>query len=353
MSRFLDDVRMMAFATACVILITSGGPRSTVSAQQPELSTVRAEFVPGDRTLFFDDFSDMTAGQAPARFKVRGGAPELRAGGNIAQLTATATGVLMPNLAALPRNFTYESELALEVPKGWASTTLLLMSKEKEALAWLVRVNPSGSFTTVLSTKVPKFEEFGRKSATLSLAAPVRLWLWIQDGRLQVFVNGDKQLDINQVEIAPVDRIELRSDMAGVGNSIGYRSIRFAESVPDIGTVLLSTGRYVSHGILFDTDSDHLKAESAPAVQAIARVLQANARLTLRIEGHTDAVGAAVHNMDLSKRRAEAVKGVLVAQFGVEASRLVTAGLGSTTPVGPNDTPAGRALNRRVEFVKQ
>jgi outer membrane protein OmpA-like peptidoglycan-associated protein len=57
--------------------------------------------------------------------------------------------------------------------------------------------------------------------------------------------------------------------------------------------------------------------------------------------------------MDLSKRRAEAVKSVLAAQFSVDAARLTTAGLGATKPAGPNDTPHGRAQNRRVEFVKQ
>lgn len=352
MFRLMDGVRTVAYAGMGLLLVASAsGP--VVFAQQPQLSTVQADFIPGDRTLFYDDFSDMTADQSPARFKVRGGAPELRAGGGVTQLTATAAGVLMPNLTTLPKNFTYEVDTLLQVPKGWVSANLLLISKEKEALAWVVRVDPAGTLTTVLSTKVPKYEEFGRKSTKVPLSAVVRLGLWIQDGRLRVFVNGSKQLDINQVEIAPVDRIELRSDMAGVGNSIGYRTVRFAESVPDASQVLLSAGRYVSHGILFDSDSDHLKPESAPAIQAIARALQATPALALRIEGHTDNVGGDAHNLDLSKRRAAAVKGVLVSQFSIAEGRLTTAGLGATRPMGSNDTPAGRALNRRVEFVKQ
>lgn len=353
MFRLMVRVRTLVFAGASVLLAVPTGCVSPASAQQPQLSTVHADFVPGDRTLFFDDFSDMSAGQAPARFKVRGGAPELRAGSGVTQLTATAAGVLIPNLATLPKNFTYEADLLLEVPKGWVSPNVLFMSKEREALTWMVRVDPAGALTTVLSSKVPKFEEFGRRSSRVTLATVLHLALWIQDGRLRVFVNGEKQLDINQVDLAPIDRIELRSEMAGVGNSIGYRTVRFAESVPDISQTLLSAGRYVSHGILFDTDSDRLKPESAPAVQAVARALQATPGLALRIEGHTDGAGGAAHNLDLSTRRADAVKGVLVSQFGIDGSRLVTAGLGATKPVGSNDTPAGRALNRRVEFVKQ
>jgi outer membrane protein OmpA-like peptidoglycan-associated protein len=64
-------------------------------------------------------------------------------------------------------------------------------------------------------------------------------------------------------------------------------------------------------------------------------------------------VGNAVHNLDLSKRRAEAVKTVLVAQFRIDAARLSTQGLGATKPIDSNDTPQGRAQNRRVELVKQ
>ena len=81
--------------------------------------------------------------------------------------------------------------------------------------------------------------------------------------------------------------------------------------------------------------------------------LTTNPSLKVRIEGHTDSTGAADHNLDLSRRRAEAVKAVLVSQFSVDAGRLTTAGLGATKPVDSNDTPQGRAQNRRVELVKQ
>ena len=117
--------------------------------------------------------------------------------------------------------------------------------------------------------------------------------------------------------------------------------------------MISSSGRYVTHGILFDTDSDRLKPESAPVIQAIARGLETNPNLKLQIEGHTDSVGNAAHNLDLFKRRAEAVKTVLASQFKVDASRLTTAGLGASKPIDSNDTPQGRSQNRRVEFVRQ
>lgn len=109
----------------------------------------------------------------------------------------------------------------------------------------------------------------------------------------------------------------------------------------------------MTHGILFDTDSDRLKPESAPIIQSIAGGLETNPNLKLQIEGHTDSVGNPTHNLDLSKRRAEAVKVVLAAQFSIDALRLTTAGLGATKPIDSNDTPQGRSQNRRVEFVRQ
>ena len=68
--------------------------------------------------------------------------------------------------------------------------------------------------------------------------------------------------------------------------------------------------------------------------------------------GHPEA-GSAAQNLDLSRRRAEAVRAVLISPFKVDASRLTTIGLGATKPLDTNDTPQGRSQNRRVEFVKQ
>jgi outer membrane protein OmpA-like peptidoglycan-associated protein len=109
----------------------------------------------------------------------------------------------------------------------------------------------------------------------------------------------------------------------------------------------------VTYGILFETDSDRLKGESAPVIQSVARGLEANPNLRLLIEGHTDSVGNAAHNLELSKRRAEAVMGVLVTQFRIDAARLATAGLGAARPAASNDTVEGRSQNRRVELVRQ
>jgi outer membrane protein OmpA-like peptidoglycan-associated protein len=114
-----------------------------------------------------------------------------------------------------------------------------------------------------------------------------------------------------------------------------------------------STGRYVSYGIQFDIGRERLKPESGATLKMIADAMQADPSIRLQIEGHTDSSGDPAKNVELSRRRAEAVKTALVSRFKIPAERLTTSGVGAARPLDTNDTPSGRAANRRVEFVKQ
>jgi OmpA-OmpF porin, OOP family len=317
---------------------------------QPEMTTLKSTFIPGDKTLFYDDFTDMAAGDAPPHFKIRGAAPELKAGGNIRQLSVTQRGSIFPNLTTLPKNFTYEAEIKAD-PTSRAITTLILLSKAKQVFTLSTTASPK-QVDLIASLRAP-YQELGRTRVGANWDVPVKLALWVQNGRLRVFTDGEKRLDFNQVDLPAIDSIEMAHDFYGANQAIGYRMVRFAESTPDFSQVIGASGRFVTHGILFDTDSDRLKGESAPVIQTIARGLETNPNLRLLIEGHTDSVGNATHNLELSKRRAEAVKTVLTSQFKVDAGRLTTGGLGATKPIDSNDTPQGRAQNRRVELVKQ
>jgi OmpA-OmpF porin, OOP family len=116
---------------------------------------------------------------------------------------------------------------------------------------------------------------------------------------------------------------------------------------------LESSGRVALYGIYFDTNSAEIKAESGEALREIGTLLKDQPALTLAVVGHTDTQGGYDFNMDLSRRRAEAVVNALVSDHGIQASRLRAAGVGYLAPVASNDTEDGRAKNRRVELVKQ
>ncbi|WKA29767.1 OmpA family protein [Bradyrhizobium roseum] len=114
---------------------------------------------------------------------------------------------------------------------------------------------------------------------------------------------------------------------------------------------LRETGRIALYGIYFDTDRAEVKPESRPTLEQIAKLLNANVGLNVFIVGHTDNQGPYAYNLDLSRRRAEAIAAELVKNYGIGAPRLRTAGVGLLAPAGSNATEAGRALNRRVELV--
>jgi OOP family OmpA-OmpF porin len=112
-----------------------------------------------------------------------------------------------------------------------------------------------------------------------------------------------------------------------------------------------SAGHIALYGIYFDTDKAVLKPESKPTLDEIAKLLRAQPALNVNIVGHTDSQGAYDYNMDLSRRRAEAIGAALTSSYGIAKARLRTAGVGFLAPVGSNATEDGRALNRRTELV--
>jgi len=103
-------------------------------------------------------------------------------------------------------------------------------------------------------------------------------------------------------------------------------------------------------GLFFDTGKSVLKAGARNTLARIADQLRINDELSVIIEGHTDSVGSDALNQALSEKRAAAVRDYLVSR-GLAANRMTVTGLGETTPVATNDTPAGRQQNRRVELV--
>jgi outer membrane protein OmpA-like peptidoglycan-associated protein len=111
------------------------------------------------------------------------------------------------------------------------------------------------------------------------------------------------------------------------------------------------SGHIALYGVYFDTDKAVIRPESRPTLDQIAKLLTGQPQLNVLIVGHTDSQGAYDYNMDLSRRRAEAIVAELTKTWRIAPTRLRSAGVGMLAPVGSNATDAGRALNRRVELV--
>jgi len=116
---------------------------------------------------------------------------------------------------------------------------------------------------------------------------------------------------------------------------------------------LKNCGQLFTYELTFDTNSDKLKGSNWPILDVLAGLLKKDSSLKIQITGHTDSTGDANANQDLSERRAKTVTQTLVQKYGVDATHLTAKGYGAEQPLAENNTEPGRAINRRVELVKQ
>ncbi|WDF55368.1 OmpA family protein [Mucilaginibacter sp. KACC 22063] len=139
---------------------------------------------------------------------------------------------------------------------------------------------------------------------------------------------------------------------AFIGRNMDRQAAEIKQTVPGATVVREGEGIIVKFdsGILFDVDKTALKPVAQTNLQNLAASLQKNPETNIMIIGHTDNTGSDSYNMDLSVRRAEAVKSYIT-NSGVSAARLSTTGKGESEPIGDNTTASGRAQNRRVEIV--
>ena len=315
------------------------------------------DFVPGQRTLFFTDFTDETVGNFPQRLQFKTGSMEVVELDGQRVLKATnASGFVIPLGETLPARFTVEIDVinrnsmgvaapTLKIYGGTAAKTDIDTEKTRVAfghLGWDVTGGGTESQASFTSEEAEAFK-----------GHPVSVRILGDGAYLKVYADGRRLANIPNASFARGRGIfvalEGRDEEA---NAVYVTRIRVAESEKTVYDALASTGRWATQGILFETGKSAVRPESAPTLKEIAAALAKLPAVRVRIEGHTDNVGSADDNMRLSQARAAAVKDALVKEHGIDASRLETAGLGDTKPVADNKTPEGRSSNRRVEVVK-
>jgi OmpA-OmpF porin, OOP family len=187
---------------------------------------------------------------------------------------------------------------------------------------------------------------------------PIHIAIQVQKERMRIWAGQDKIFDAPKA-IAPgalmnqlmfeIHTSSYKEDQYGMYIS----NLKVAKGIPDTRHKLVEEGKFSTTGILFDVNSDVIKPESYGVLKDVANVLKENGDIKVKIIGHTDSDGDDQKNLQLSQKRAAAVAKALQETFGIEAARFQTDGKGETVPVGDNKTKEGKALNRRVEFIKQ
>jgi outer membrane protein OmpA-like peptidoglycan-associated protein len=338
---------------------SAGGATSADAAKPNAKVWENYDFVPGNKVIFYSDFSEDKVGNFARGLKYRGGPAEVVERNDAKVLRATGNAeFLIPVGKKLPERFTLEVDViapligAMNRALAFEGGATQLGDDNSAWITWNPQggwIQGSGLNMSTGGAKVPD----AMVSVLAGNVAHIRV---LMDGAyFKMYANERRMFNIP--ELAFKRDSVIRVSLGGTeedGMAVYVTSIRVAESETDVlYDALAAKGRWVTQGILFATGKADLQPESRPVLKEIAKTLKEHGDLKILIEGHTDNVGASASNLTLSDARAAAVKTALVTDFGVDGSRITTKGFGDTKPSVPNATAAGRAQNRRVEVVKQ
>lgn len=333
--------------------------------QQKLTSFTQYDFVPGDKILYFEDFSQDAIGDFPALW-TSNGSGEVKsvnlAGGKWLHLNGEDAVYCYTKNIAFPDNFIIEFDIIPDDVYQYGISLTLYEdnpSDRKELNddlypgvrglhitpkndGWETKgYAPDQDWLTAQAAKNP-----------VTLEKPNHVIVWIQKRRVRIYHDGAKVLDSPTNIYAGTMFNRLRFSGWDAHSWPYITNIKITSAAPDMRSKLLTEGKIVSYGIYFDSGKDIVKAESYGSVKEIAAVLSENPDVKIKIVGHTDSDGNDALNLDLSKRRAANVKRYLETEFKIAGDRIVTDGLGENQPVAANDKPENKAKNRRVEFIK-
>ena len=329
----------------------SGG-KGPAAAAEPKL-WVNYDFVPGDRVLFFTDYSEDEVGNFPQRLDFKSGSMELVELGGVRYIRATSTGVFTISLPeVLPEKFTVEVDVIHRKVGDGAAFTLnggpeRDLYREGTVVSWgtdgVGVAGGKGGEKPMVNDDASRTRYHGKPAQFKILG----------DGKyLKVFMDEKRLANVPNTNFKREKTITIMADGQSEENPVFIGKIRIAASRKSIYDDLAAKGRIATQGILFDTGSDKVRPESGATLKEIAEMMKGHPDLRIKIEGHTDNVGKPEANLALSERRAAAVKATLEKEFQIDGARMESQGFGDTKPAAKNDTPTGRQNNRRVELVK-
>lgn len=311
-----------------------------------EVST-KFDYVPGDKVLLYDDFMQDELGEFPARqWKLVGGTFEVveQAGEHWLRCVSVDGRIRMklPAAEKLPEFWTLEFDFYATEPMGSAITVEALGPRDD--VIWET-VFPQGNALAFRTGDI-----FSTTAFEGTVPGRHHLMVMARQTGIKVYLDRQRMASVPEVWTQPGVAKDLEIRLWASTHPM-ITNVRYAEGCRPPKD-MLAEGKLVTYGIRFASGSDVVLPDSAPVLRQVAAYMEANGAVKLAITGHTDNEGSAASNLDLSKRRAAAVAKVLSEQFKIAADRFTTDGKGDTEKVADNATAAGRAMNRRVEFMK-
>ena len=330
------------------------------------------DFVPGEQVIYFEDFSQDAVGDFPANWNTNASGEIITIGNIPAKWLKTASeGRYRPEIktTVFPDNFTIEFDLILKSGSdididGSTQELKIDIFHASNAQVMDGEADGNGARFQITSAVISanKWKEGQgmmdnhqeKKLFTNKDGKVVHVSIWVQKQRGRLYIDENKVFDLPQFMPAGIscNAIAFFSGLYGDERQNFISNIRIAAGAPDMRNKLITDGKLVTRGILFDVNSDKIKSESYGTLKEISQVLKDNPTVRVKIVGHTDSDGSDAANLELSKKRSAAVKNSLMKDFGIDASRMETDGKGESEPLSPNTTAEGKANNRRVEFIK-
>jgi len=321
----------------------------TVEAK-PELKWAKYDFVPGDKVIFEDNLEGEENGEFPSRWDLKNGVVEVAEfGGENVIMFRDGAPLIIPYFKEaredyLPDVFTVEFDLYCHN----LDFCLYLYDRKNQKSE-----SPTGYTYLEIDSKAMRFgtSESAHPNAK-SLAE--RRWMHVSvaytNGKLKAYMDETRLINIPRIDFDPKG-ISLYTYHARNERQFYVKNVRIAEGGVKYYDRIMQDGKIIANGIRFDTGKSTLKPESMGVINEIYELLEKNPDLKFSVDGHTDNVGDDASNLKLSADRAETVLNTLVS-MGISKDRLSSKGLGETEPMDDNNSPEGRANNRRVEFVK-
>ncbi len=360
----------------------SGKENKSVKPEEQKLESFsQYDFVPGDQILFYEDFSQDAIGDFPALWTTNSSGEVKTLNkfpGKWFQVTDKHGVFTYLNKLELPDNFILEfdyipyfsEEDQKDNPSrvNWYAEAGLKLYQYKEgdqepewdnglypgAMGMRVFFKNGGWNMNAYHAQDPDRWGQGINSNKNPIVSEQlnHIIIWVQNRRVRIYHAGAKVIDAPTALAQNTKFSRLVFSNEHEANRPFFSNIKITTASPDVRSKLLTEGKIISYGINFDSGKDVIKPESYGAIKAIADILKENPDVKVRIIGHTDTDGQAAANLDLSKRRAAAVKVCLSKDFSIDTARIETDGKGQTEPLASNNTTEGKAKNRRVEFVK-
>jgi len=354
---------------------SGGTSENTGGGSSPGPATMKTyskyDFVPGEKIIVFEDFMQDKVGDFPDKWNTNSAGEVVTVEKKPGQwFKITQKGIFRPDfIDSFPENFTLEFDVLCDHLVGsWGLRTAFAEMADKNSLDnWQSEAKNFIEFHMLPQQDGNGFSEVNRKTAGVLQTAnsnptkqfsdvtkPVHVAIWRQKERMRLYLNEEKAWDIPKA-VAPdakFNSLLFAVQLIDGDHHFMISNLRLATGAPDTRKKLLEQNKWVTHGILFDVNSATIKPESYGTLKEMADVMKEYTDLKVKIVGHTDADGSDAANLELSKNRAASVKASLAKDFGIDESRMETDGKGESEPIDKNDTPAGKANNRRVEFIK-